>query len=258
MQSKHTSSSNRPNRAAKQAKELPPTDLPIAFPIVLNVIKKFIRDPAITHGQTREIYSHYHPPIDAVQKTQKTVRKGIYETGISDFHKVIFTVPKTYFQKTKPRIIKYRDYKHFDNNVFKDELIMGLSSNKMQCDDLAQFTNISKLISGKKAPLKERYVRFNQAKIMNKNLQKEITNRSRLLNRYRKKKTVATRSAYKKPRSFCMKLLRKTKKEIYNNLNVKYITENNFFWKTVKLSLTCIDQNLGFIKFFNDCSFTIV
>ena len=35
-----------------------------------------------------------------------------------------------------------------------------------------------------------------------------------------------------------MKLLRKTKKEFYNNLNVKYITENKPFWKTVKPSFT--------------------
>ena len=35
---------------------------------------------------------------------------------------------------------------------------------------------------------------------MNKILQKAIMNRSRLLNRYRKRKTEATRSAYKRPR----------------------------------------------------------
>ena len=35
-----------------------------------------------------------------------------------------------------------------------------------------------------------------------------------------------------------MKLLRKTKKEFYNNLNVKYITENKLFWKTIKPSFT--------------------
>ena len=35
-----------------------------------------------------------------------------------------------------------------------------------------------------------------------------------------------------------MKILRKIKKEIYNNLNVKYITENKLFWKTVKPSFT--------------------
>ena len=32
--------------------------------------------------------------------------------------------------------------------------------------------------------------------------------------------------------------LRKTKKEFYKNLNVKYITENKLFWKTVKPSFT--------------------
>ena len=35
-----------------------------------------------------------------------------------------------------------------------------------------------------------------------------------------------------------MKLLRKTKKEFYNNLDVKYITENKLFWKTAKPSFT--------------------
>ena len=73
---------------------------------------------------------------------------------------------------------------------------------------------------------------------MNKNLKKAIMNRSRLLNRYRKEKTAATRSAYKRQKNFCVKLLRKTKKEFYNNLNVKYITENKLFRNTIKPSFT--------------------
>ena len=106
---------------------------------------------------------------------------GVYQIGISEFRKLTFTVLKTYFQKAKPRIIKYRDYKHFDNNEFRFELIRELSSNNMQSDDLARFTKISKMILEKKAPMKERYVRYNQTKVMNKNLQKAIMNRSRLL-----------------------------------------------------------------------------
>ena len=69
---------------------------------------------------------------------------------------------------------------------------------------------------------------------MNKNLQKAIMNRSRLLNRYKKEKAEATRSAYNRQRNFCVKLLRKTKKESYNDLDVKHMTENKLFWKTVK------------------------
>ena len=64
------------------------------------------------------------------------------------------------------------------------------------------------MILEKKAPLKKRYVRYDQAKFMIKILQKAIMNRSRLSNRYRKKKTEATRSAYKR-----QKILRKTFKK---------------------------------------------
>ena len=82
-------------------------------------------------------------------------------------------------------------------------MIRELSSNNLQSDDLAQFTNISKMMLAKKAILKERYVRFNQAKFMNKNLQEVIMDRSRLLSKYRKEKTEATRSAYKRQKFLC-------------------------------------------------------
>ena len=71
-----------------------------------------------------------------------------------------------------------------------------------------------------------------------KNLQKAIISRSRLLNRYRKEKKEATRSAYERQITLCVKLLKETKKEFYNVLNVEYITENNLFWKTVKPPFT--------------------
>ena len=54
----------------------------------------------------------------------------------------------------------------------------------MQSDNLAQFTYIYKMILEKKAPLKERYARYNQGE----HLQKAILNLSRLLNRERKEK----------------------------------------------------------------------
>ena len=94
----------------------------------------------------------------------------------------------------------------------------------MQSDDLTQF-------------IKERYVRYKHAKFMNKILQKAIMNRSRLINRYRKEKQKQL-DLLIKDRNFFVKLLRKTKKEFYNNLNLKYITENKLFWKTVKPSFT--------------------
>ena len=62
------------------------------------------------------------------------------------------------------------------------------------------------MVLEKLAPLKGRY---NQAPFVTKKLRKAILSRSRLLNRYRKEKTVAIKSAYRKEtEEFCVKLLR--------------------------------------------------
>ena len=40
------------------------------------------------------------------------------ETGISDFHKMVITVLKIFYKKQKPKIIHYRNYKTFNDNLF--------------------------------------------------------------------------------------------------------------------------------------------
>ena len=164
---------------------------------------------------------------------------GVYETGISDFHKLTFTVLKTYFQKAKSRIIKYRDCKLFDNNDFKDELIRELSSNNILSDDLAWFTNISKMILEKRR--KKGMSDITKLRLWTKSCKKQLW----IVPGYWiwKEKIEATRYAYKRQRNFCVKLLINTKKEVYNNLNEKYITKNTKYitkciWKTVKPSFT--------------------
>ena len=39
---------------------------------------------------------------------------------------------------------------------------------------------------------------------------------------------------YKKQRNFCVDLLGKTKTEYFKNLNVKDLSDNRKFWKTIK------------------------
>ena len=43
---------------------------------------------------------------------------AVFETDLSDFHLFTITEFKTSFQKREPEIIKYSDYKNFDNNEF--------------------------------------------------------------------------------------------------------------------------------------------
>ena len=51
----------------------------------------------------------------------------VSETGLSDFHRMILTVTKMTFQNLKPRIINYRDYKHFNNERFRGDLLSEIS-----------------------------------------------------------------------------------------------------------------------------------
>ena len=76
--------------------------------------------------------------------TRSAFKTLVYEIGKSGLDELTFTALK--FSESKSRIIKYRDYKHFDKNEFSDELILELSSNSPHSDYLAQFTNIPKMI----------------------------------------------------------------------------------------------------------------
>ena len=47
---------------------------------------------------------------------------GIFETGLSDFQKLTFTVLKQYYLKEKPNVVFHRKYKNFRNDLFRSEL----------------------------------------------------------------------------------------------------------------------------------------
>ena len=52
---------------------------------------------------------------------------SVYETPLSDFHKLTLTVLKTFHVKHKTKISQYRDFSHFDNALFWGDLLQGLS-----------------------------------------------------------------------------------------------------------------------------------
>ena len=108
-----------------------------------------------------------------------------FETGLSDFHKLTFTVLKAYFQKQKPKVIRYSSYKKFDNNLPRNDLLNELLSKNVQTKVLDLFEATAQYIFDGPAPLKEKHVRCNPAAFSNKNLRKAIMTRSRLLNKFR-------------------------------------------------------------------------
>ena len=58
--------------------------------------------------------------------------------------------------------------------------------------------------------------------------------RSKLRNKFLKSNTIESIEAYKKQRNYCVSLLRATKKNYYENLNINVIMDSKKFWKSVK------------------------
>ena len=83
-------------------------------------------------------------------------------------------------------------------------------------------------------PLKKKQLRFNHSPFMTKALRKAIMTRSSLKNIYNKKGSYENWGKYKKQINFCVKLLRKTKQDYFNNIDIKSVSDTKKFWKTIK------------------------
>ena len=69
---------------------------------------------------------------------------------------------------------------------------------------------------------------------MTKELRKEIMLQSKLKNKFHKERNHVKWCNYKRQRNHCLSILRKTKKEYCNSLNMKQVSDNKLFWKSVK------------------------
>ena len=108
---------------------------------------------------------------------------SVFETGLSAFHKLITTVLKKYFPKTKPKIVYYRDYRNFRNDEFRAELDKEILKHDITNIEYQYFLNIFIEILKEHASMKIKYLRVNQGKFMTKGLPKAIMKRSRLRNK---------------------------------------------------------------------------
>ena len=157
----------------------------------------------------------------------------VIETGLSDHHKLTAVVMKSCVPKQAPALVVYRDFKKFNNSCFREELYEELQNMN---DDLtyANFECVVMKNLNKHAPMKNKYVRANNASFMNKILCKAFMNRSRLRNKYLKDPNNVNKDNYNKQRNYCVNLVRREKKKFYGNLDLKKITDNKTFWKTMK------------------------
>ena len=91
---------------------------------------------------------------------------NVFETGISDQHKLVTTVLKAKFTKASPKYVHYCNYKNF-NEDFKLELIGKLEVDVVDAN-YETFHNVYFNILNKYAPIKTKVIRGNQAPYVTK------------------------------------------------------------------------------------------
>ena len=112
----------------------------------------------------------------------------VIETGLSDFHLTTLTVMRKSFKRLKSRVISYRSYKHFSNEVFRESLLGKLSQQTFVYNDYGfeRFCNITLKTLDKYAPRKAKHAGGNHMSFMTNDLSENIMKKSRLRNKYLK------------------------------------------------------------------------
>ena len=159
---------------------------------------------------------------------------NVISSGLSDCHKLVLSVIKTTFPKAKPRQFFYRDFKNFEETIFKDDLKRCLYANTDTPVNFSKFQEVFLNVLAIHAPIKQKYIRADEVPYMTKVLRKAIMTRSRLENKYQKTNSLVGKDLYKKHKNYCNRLYKRERKKFYNNINLNRITDNKKFWGTMK------------------------
>ena len=102
-------------------------------------------------------------PIDftLTNNPRSFFKTNTFFTGLPDFHKLVLSVFKTTFCKSKPKEITYRNFKNFEEESFNQELRNNLVNNNVKSYKFFEKVFLDAL--NKYAPLKKKSVRPNHA-----------------------------------------------------------------------------------------------
>ena len=93
---------------------------------------------------------------------------------------------KSHIPKQQPKIIKYRNYKGFNEIKFRSELTNILDLNIHESRNIEFFKNIFLKVLNKHAPIETKYIWTNHSPFVTKKFCKAIKQRSKSRNQYLK------------------------------------------------------------------------
>ncbi len=170
---------------------------------------------------------------------QSVVECGTVDTGISDYHSLIYcAMPGMARPPTKTKIT-YRSFKQFEEDHFLADISKYITPDVENFNDLS---HIFSIICDKHAPLKTKYIKSKQLPYMNSKLRKAIVRKSMLWHRFLKRKTKKNILAFQAQRNLSTSIQRKS---ISTYFAEKCGKKDKHFWEVMRpfLSEKCNDTN---------------
>lgn len=193
--------------------------------------------------------------IDVILVTQpKRFYKCLtFDTGLSDYHRMICVCTRMHAPVRVPRKIYYRSYKKFNVELYKRD-IEQIPFHAFEClddvDDITwAFHKAFSDIVNEHAPLKTRILKKNSAPFMNSQLRKMIHRRNQLKNKFWKIKSKENWEAYRSMRNKTNAQIKKSQKVFFRQKCMTSTCPKDF-WSTFKpyLSSKGNDCNLVTLK----------
>ena len=148
-------------------------------------------------------------PIDftLTNNPRSFFKTNTFFTGLPDFHKLVLSVFKTTFCKSKPKEITYRNFKNFEEESFNQELRNNLINNNIESYEF--FEKVFSDTRNIRTPLKKKSFRANHTPYVKKTLRKVIMRRSNLRTINFKKRTPESLKNFRNKRTTIVSYVKK-------------------------------------------------
>ena len=178
-------------------------------------------------GLNTEIYS-LNLRIQSECRKIRTRKSSVF----GYFSRSDVTFLRASFKRLPSKTIVCRDYKHFNQNEFLDELDLEMNNGKFSnsTNPYHDFSNLFKEITDKYAPIKQKKVRGNNFPFMTKELRKVIMDRSRLPNKHLKYPSREYFVNMKKMKNKYNSICKKSKIKYLKRITEKGISSKKQFW----------------------------
>ena len=138
-----------------------------------------------------------------------------------------------YLPNNQSKIVTNRGKINFNESCFSEELLSEIEQFVPLNKNITIFDNVCISFFERYTHEKQKYIRVNLANVMDTKLNHAIKLSSRLCTTFLKSRCNKDRETYKQGQNLCVSVLCQNKKDYFESLDIKYVTDNKKFGKTV-------------------------